>query len=193
MRGAGLKYQFQISKAFLRISTNFKSFIGNWKFQSAFTLIELLIVITIIAILVAAAGASWTNAQQKSRDGRRKSDLKGIQQALELYFQQNGHYPQSSNDGKLMCPGSASVVEWGKNFTCDGGVTSYMNPLPKDPVNSSGYTYYFESSVVLPAIVPLTYTISAKIENEKDPDIKSENLTCTPQQPGGYNYCVINP
>ena len=170
---------------------NTKYKILNTKYRKAFgfTLIELLIVISIIAILVAAASASWTNAQQKSRDGKRKSDLKGIQQALELYFQQNRQYPDSSN-GKILCPGNPTPIEWGKIFSCDS--ITYMNPLPKDPINSSGYTYYFQSSVVLPAIVPLTYIISAKIVNEKDKDIKSVNLTCASQS-GGYNYCVNNP
>lgn len=191
-----IKYHILSIKQFIHntclAGSQAKYIIHNTKHRRSkgFTLIELLIVMTIIALLVAAASASWTNAQQKGRDGRRKSDLKGIQQTLELYFQQNGHYPQSSN-GKVQCPGSASAIEWGKNFTCDG--TTYMNPIPKDPVNSSGYTYYFNATFPNTDGYPLKYTISAKIENDKDPDIKPENLTsCTPQS-GGYNYCVNNP
>ena len=184
-----IKYHVLSIKQFIH-NTRYIIHDTNQRKSKGFTLIELLIVISIIAILVAAASASWTNAQQKSRDGKRKSDLKGIQQALELYFQQNRQYPDSSN-GKILCPGNPTPVEWGKVFSCDS--ITYMNPLPKDPINSSGYTYYFQSSVVSPAIVPLTYIISAKIENEKDQDIKSENLTCPPQESGGYNYCVTNP
>src|SRR3989344_1659457 len=65
--------------------------------NNGFSLIELLVVIAIIGILLAAATISWTNAQQKGRDGKRKADLKSIQQALELYFAQNGYYPPGTS------------------------------------------------------------------------------------------------
>src|SRR3989344_1525650 len=78
--------------------------IGIWKLKRGFSLIELLVVITIIAILIGAGTVSYNNAQQKGRDGKRKSDLKAIQQALEQYFQQNGKYPYSDiTTGRIKC------------------------------------------------------------------------------------------
>lgn len=65
----------------------------NRKAQSGFTLIELLIVIVIIAILAAIAITAFANAQAQARDSQRKSDIEQIQQALELYYADNGHYP----------------------------------------------------------------------------------------------------
>src|SRR3989344_4746470 len=100
--------------------------------QKGFTLIELLVVITIIAILVGVAAASYTKAQQKARDGKRKSDLKAVQQALELYFQQYGRYPTSSS-GSIQCniTGDSTTKTWGTSpFTC--GSITYLNLLPKD-------------------------------------------------------------
>lgn len=61
--------------------------------KHGFTLIELLVVIAIIGILTTMVTASFTAAQRRARDTARKSDLKAIQQALELYFQANGRYP----------------------------------------------------------------------------------------------------
>jgi len=178
---------WMIGKAFLRIDSRLKPKIQNLKskiyhLKSGFTLIELLVVISIIAILMAVATVSYTNAQQKSRDNKRKSDLKGVQQALELYFQQYGMYPEKDNAGLVKCSGGATGKSWGSAFTCD--TTTYMNPLPKDPISTTSTPYYYDSTAPYS-----TYTISTVIENSKDPDL--------PQMSGcqalPYNWCVKNP
>lgn len=62
------------------------------KFQQAFTLIELLVVATIIGVLLSIAIVSFSSAQKKSRDAKRKADLETLRQALILYRQDNGNY-----------------------------------------------------------------------------------------------------
>ena len=62
-------------------------------FTRGFTLIELLVVIAIIAILASIILASINQARVKSRDARRLADVKQIQNALELYNNDNGQYP----------------------------------------------------------------------------------------------------
>jgi len=54
--------------------------------QRGFTLIELLVVIAIIGLLSSVVLASLNSARQKSRDARRLSDIKQLQTALELIF-----------------------------------------------------------------------------------------------------------
>jgi len=61
--------------------------------KKAFTLIELLIVIAIIVILVGLGTASIRKARIRARDAQRKSDLRTIQSALEVYYNAHGHYP----------------------------------------------------------------------------------------------------
>lgn len=169
------------------------------KIRRGFTLIELLVVISIIAILLSIATVSYTNSQEKGRDNRRKSDLKAVQQALELYFQQNGKYPATGtggNAGKIRCNtgvtpptnGDNDTIDWATSFACDPDGTAgsqtditYMNPLPKDPRTTSTQ-YYYNSPTTS------TYILSAVIENTSDPDL--------PQVTGcqaSYNYCVKNP
>ena len=64
----------------------------------AFTLIELLIVITIIGILAAIVMINLDDVQSKSRDARRKSDLNTIAKAVQLYENQYNTF-QICDDG----------------------------------------------------------------------------------------------
>ena len=61
--------------------------------KRGFSLIELLVVIALIGILTAIATASYTTMQKKSRDSRRISDMKAIQQGLEQSFSDTLAYP----------------------------------------------------------------------------------------------------
>lgn len=66
--------------------------------QKAFTLFELLVSISIIAILTAIAMMSFSSVQKKARDSRRVQDINSIQKAAEQYYSQNSYvYPPSTN------------------------------------------------------------------------------------------------
>lgn len=58
----------------------------NHDMRKGFTLLEVLVVIGIISVLVSISIASYSTAQKKSRDAKRKGDLKAIQNALEQYY-----------------------------------------------------------------------------------------------------------
>lgn len=64
------------------------------KFLKGFTLIEMLVVISLIGILAALALVSFGASQKQARDTARKSDLKQYQTALEMYGNlTNGLFP----------------------------------------------------------------------------------------------------
>lgn len=65
----------------------------SWIF--GFTVIELLVVISIIAILTTVGLVSFTQTNKRARDGKRKADLEQIRSALVLYRTDNGTYPTS--------------------------------------------------------------------------------------------------
>lgn len=52
--------------------------------KSGFTLVELLVVITIIAILSVIAMTVFTNVQKSARDARRRGDIDAVAKALEI-------------------------------------------------------------------------------------------------------------
>ena len=66
--------------------------------NKGFTLIELLVVIAIIGILATLAIVSLTTARSSSRDAKRLADLKQLQTALEVYYNDYGSYPTLLSD-----------------------------------------------------------------------------------------------
>jgi len=85
-----------------------------------FTLMELLVVISIIGILMALGMVSYTTAQKKGRDAKRKGDVKAMQNAMEQYYAINSGY--------------------GADASCvtqlnDGG----MAEIPTDPKDDDSY------------------------------------------------------
>lgn len=61
--------------------------------KKAFTLIELLIVVAIIAILAAIAVPNFLEAQTRAKVSRAKADMRTIATALESYAIDNNRYP----------------------------------------------------------------------------------------------------
>ena len=86
--------------------------------QKGFTLIELLVVIAIIGLLSTLAVVALNNARMKARDAKRVSDIKQIQTALELYFNDASDYP--------------TAVTPGGTITYDN-TTTYMAIVPTNP------------------------------------------------------------
>jgi prepilin-type N-terminal cleavage/methylation domain-containing protein len=101
------------------------------KKQSAFTLIEVLVVATILGVLLSIAVVSFSNAQKKSRDARRKADLETVRQGLILYRQDNGSYGSIGSDK----PGFNSLV----TTLYDGEYLT--NSEMVDPKDDASYFY----------------------------------------------------
>lgn len=132
---------------------------------NGFTLIELLVVIVIIGSLAAVAVPNFMAARERARDAQRKSDIKQIQKALELYKldQSSPAYPAT---GAIPSPGSP--------WTNGAGTTTYMNKVPGDPNPTPGaYSYALNASD------SLKYTLCACIENKVDPDPGVSAGDCT--------------
>lgn len=87
--------------------------------NNAFTLLELLVVISIIGILIALGIVSFSTAQQKSRDARRRGDIKAMQQGFEQYYAENKTYTD----------------------VCSAGDDFFPGGQPKDPKNDATYFY----------------------------------------------------
>lgn len=61
--------------------------------KKGFTIIELLIVIVVIGILATLVLNTFTGVQARARDTERRADLNALSTQLEVYFTDNGGYP----------------------------------------------------------------------------------------------------
>ncbi|MBI2613175.1 MAG: prepilin-type N-terminal cleavage/methylation domain-containing protein [Candidatus Levybacteria bacterium] len=153
------------------------SFIFHLSSRKGFTLIELLVAISIIGVLSSFLLANFVGVRQRARDGVRKSDLRQIQSALELYRSDKGAYPLT-----------ASFPSCSSQFT-DGATPPviYMQKIPCDPTNAGQYIYTYSLS-------GSTYNLYACLENVNDSQKDSSNNStyCT----GGttnWSYTLQNP
>lgn len=63
-----------------------------FKNKKGFTLIELLVVIAIIGLLSTLAVVALTSARKKARDSKRVADIKQLQTAMEMVFNEANSY-----------------------------------------------------------------------------------------------------
>lgn len=79
---------------------NFKK-INLAKKEEGFTLIELLIVIVVLGILMTMAVPALSGVKNKADTAVAKADLHNIMHSLEMYYLDNGEYPDESTKTDL--------------------------------------------------------------------------------------------
>lgn len=154
------------------------------KIKKGFTLIELLVVIAIIGILATFIVASFSSAQQRARDARRKSDLDAVKKALELSKADctGGYYPTMAGSGVAAYDALETHL--------DDPDLGYIRQVPVDPSQTGNNDYQYTTSgasgtsVCLNTATPPTRTLNgnvnfllrALLENLNDPS-SAESIT----------------
>lgn len=139
------------------------------------SLVEIIIVMTIMAILASVVASSFVNSLRRSRDARRQSDLEKVRGALQIYHTDFDFY---------FIPVNAGIDDFIEVAT-ELDTQDYMNSIPADP--KTGTWDYFYSSATGD-----TYQLCAFLEG---PVVTSEcAITGTPScNSNNCNYCTCNP
>lgn len=116
--------------------------------NKGFTLFELLVSISIIALLTAIAVVSFGGVNKKARDSRRISDMEKIRIALESYRQVNGTYPAAMS----------TLVS-----------SNFLQALPTDPKDDSNYAA---------TLTDYTYSLGALMEDSNSTNCSSSCGSC---------------
>jgi type II secretion system protein G len=165
-----------------------KGFIQALRSSAGFTLIEIMISISIIGILAAIGFTAFQGTKRSARDAKRKADMETIRSALEMYKADNDTYVSeavcdSSLGACAACPCGGS--DWGGSMVTSLE-TNYIQDLPIDPLNNSTYYYCYEP---YNPCCNNGYWLRARMEMSGTGGF---NSSCASASNGDY-FCVFNP
>jgi general secretion pathway protein G len=125
--------------------------------KQGFTLVEVLIVISIIGLLASIILVGLGGFRAKGRDTRRITDLRSVQTALELYYTKFSEYPADSNWDALESTLRGAGI----------GVTN----IPRDPLTGRAgldqYAYDASSD-------RQSYVLRALLEDPNTPQLRDD-------------------
>jgi general secretion pathway protein G len=101
--------------------------------RAGFTLVELLLVVTIIGILAAIVVPKMVGRSEQAREVAAKADIASMKTALDAFEVDNGYYPKSSN-------GLGDLVQAPRDARNWHG--PYIEKIPTDPWGNP-YSYQF--------------------------------------------------
>jgi prepilin-type N-terminal cleavage/methylation domain-containing protein len=146
---------------------------SHFSIQRGFSLVELLVAMTIIGVLATISMANFIGAQSRGRDAQRKASLRQLQSAFELYRADNASYPL------------APLPACGQPLAASGSV--YIQKIPCDPQNAGQFVFQYTSDGT-------TYTLTTCLENVNDSNKDSvNNSTYCSGGTTNWSHTVTNP
>lgn len=127
--------------------------------NKAFSFVELIVSVTILAIISTIWFISYSSYLWDSRDSQRKSDLAQVWSALKVYKQKRWYYPNPWNKFDLTYRWAPIAYQW--LFNSDVRLNT-LDKLPLDPKTKTSYLYSITKNAQ-------EYEMAATLENEDSP------------------------
>lgn len=105
--------------------------------RSAFTLIELLLVMVILVVLAAVVVPRFTSRSEQARFTAAKTDISNLETALDAFEVDCGRFPTSDEGLRVLIEQPGNVQNWRGPYIKRG--------VPSDPWNNP-YVYRFPGS-----------------------------------------------
>ena len=160
----------------------------NQQRKQAFTLVELIVVITILAILGTIAFISLQWYSRDSRDSVRISDVSNMKTSLELFHLDAGKYPLPDDAEEVTF--SWWVLWYQGTFweQVRKNVSRNMAEVPTDPLMDKEYIYsVLNNRNELEVLALLEWDVAAM----NDTQVYAWNLVVTPRVDGNYNGLYV--
>lgn len=136
--------------------------------RQGLTLVEILIVITLLAVLFFLSFMVYSSQVSKAYDAKKKDDLERLRFALQEYYENNQCFPAGLNCGQPFLP--------------------YLETVPCDPQTGRPYLYLAEA-----AACPNWFKLYSQLRNAQDPAIAKIGCSAGVDPSGtgvSYNYGV---
>ena len=161
----------------------------NQQKYKAFTLVELIVVITILAILWTIAFISLQGYSRDSRDSVRISDISNMKTSLELFHLNAWKYPLPDNAETVTYSGGILWYQWTFGEQVVNNVSRNMSDVPKDPLMDKEYFYSVHNNKnQLQVLALLEWDATAL--NSID-TVQAGSLAVTPRLDGNYNGLFV--
>lgn len=132
-----------------------------FKGSFGFTLIELMVAISIVGIVFAIIISSSSAIQRSARDAQRQSDLRTLQSILQQYYGDQGYFPSGCCNTPLKLDDSNPITQLTSSIgtpTPPSSLKTYAVKLPVDPTTDQTYCYKSYSSLATANNNALFYT-----------------------------------